>query len=93
VLKLDLQYTQFRRKYTDRDNHLLGISMSQSRPWATVEEVLAQLESHADSLDDLLTYSLMTLEEIKASAAALLALTKAMDKAHLERLSEICKRI
>jgi len=43
--------------------------MSQSRPWATVEEMLAQLESHADSFDDPPTFSSMMREEIKASAA------------------------
>jgi len=67
--------------------------MSQSRPWATVEEMLAQLESHADSFDDPPTFSSMMREEIKASAALSSALTGAMDKAHFERLREICKRI
>ncbi len=51
---------------------------------------LAQLESHADNLDDLVTFSSMTIEETKDAADALLALMKALDQEHFDRLCRIC---
>ncbi|MGT2460106.1 AAA family ATPase (plasmid) [Cupriavidus basilensis] len=54
-------------------------------------ERLAQVESHADSLDDLVTFSSMTVEEAKEAAASLLALMEALDVEHFTRMKSICK--
>ncbi len=51
---------------------------------------LAQLESHADNLDDLVTFSSMAIEETKDAADALLALMMALDQEHFDRLCRIC---
>ena len=51
---------------------------------------LVQLESHADNLDDLVTFSSMTIEETKDAADALLALMMALDQEHFDRLRRIC---
>jgi len=53
-------------------------------------ERLVQLESHADNLDDLVTFSSMTIEETKDAAAALLALMEKLDEPHYERMRRIC---
>lgn len=53
-------------------------------------EKLVQLESHADSLDDLVSMSSMTIEETTQAAEALLSLMGAMDANHLKRLKKIC---
>lgn len=47
---------------------------------------LVQLESHADNLDDLVTFSAMAIEETKDAAAALLTLMEALDKPHYEHM-------
>jgi wobble nucleotide-excising tRNase len=52
---------------------------------------LVQLESHADNLDDLVTFSSMTIEETRDAAASLLALMAALDKGHYDRLCGICR--
>jgi hypothetical protein len=49
-----------------------------------------QLESHADNLDDLVSFSSMTIEETKAAADALLKVMEALDKGHHDRLCSIC---
>lgn len=51
---------------------------------------LVQLESHADNLDDLVTFSSMAIEETKDAADALLALMIALDEGHFDRLCRIC---
>jgi wobble nucleotide-excising tRNase len=51
---------------------------------------LVQLESHADNLDDLVTFSSMTIEETKDAATALSALMETLDKGHYDRLCRIC---
>ena len=51
---------------------------------------LVQLESHADNLDDLVTFSSMTIEETKDAADALLALMMALDQEHFDRMCRIC---
>ena len=51
---------------------------------------LVQLESHADNLDDLVTFSSMTIEETKDAADALLSLIRAMDGEHFSRMRRIC---
>jgi len=52
---------------------------------------LVQLESHADNLDDLVTFSSMTIEETRDAAAALLTLIETLDKSHYDRLCHICR--
>ncbi len=54
-------------------------------------ERLAQVESHSDSLDDLISFSSMTLEETKDATNALLAVMDQVDKDHLEGLRRICR--
>jgi wobble nucleotide-excising tRNase len=54
-------------------------------------ERLVQLESHSDSLDDLISFSSMTLEESKAAAASLVALMNVVDPTHLAGLCRLCR--
>lgn len=51
---------------------------------------LIQSESHADNLDDLVSFSSMTIEEARECALAILALMAEMDKPHHDRLTELC---
>ncbi len=51
---------------------------------------LVQLESHAESLDDLVAFSSMTIEEARDASQALIALMQEMDGAHLARLQQLC---
>ncbi|WP_315730722.1 MULTISPECIES: AAA family ATPase [unclassified Bradyrhizobium] len=55
-------------------------------------ERLVQLESHSDSIDDLIGFSAMTLEESKAATAALLALMETVDPDHLAGLKHLCRK-
>jgi hypothetical protein len=52
---------------------------------------LVQLESHADSLDDLVAFSSMTIEETKDAAQALLVVMESIDRAHCDQLRHICR--
>ena len=52
---------------------------------------LVQLESHADNLDDLVTFSSITVEETRDAADALLALMLTLDKGHHDRLCSLCR--
>jgi wobble nucleotide-excising tRNase len=54
-------------------------------------ERLAQVESHSDNIDDLLSFSTMTLEETKGAAAALFDMIEKVDSKHLERLKNLCR--
>ncbi|WHU03677.1 AAA family ATPase [Sphingomonas sp. NIBR02145] len=54
-------------------------------------ERLAQVESHSDNLDDLLTFSSMTLEETRAAASALLEMMEEVDSHHLAGLRRLCR--
>lgn len=54
-------------------------------------ERLAQVESHSDNIDDLLSFSTMTLEETKGAAAALFDMLEKVDSKHLERLKSLCR--
>lgn len=53
-------------------------------------ERLTQVESHSDNLDDLLSFSTMTLEETRGAAAALFAMMEHVDGNHLKRLKGLC---
>lgn len=54
-------------------------------------ERLTQVESHSDNLDDLLSFSTMTLEETRGAAAALLAMMEHVDEMHVKRLKSLCR--
>lgn len=54
-------------------------------------ERLAQVESHSDNIDDLLSFSTMTLEETKGAAAALFDMIEKVDSKHIERLKSLCR--
>ena len=57
----------------------------------TALERLAQVESHSDNLDDLLSFSSMTLEEVKGATAALLHMIEHVDNKHLMALKRLCR--
>lgn len=54
-------------------------------------ERLAQVESHSDNVDDLLSFSTMTLEEARGAAAALFHTIEKVDSKHLERVKRLCR--
>jgi wobble nucleotide-excising tRNase len=53
-------------------------------------ERLSQMESHSDNLDDLISFSSMTIEETKDATNALLTLMQQVDPEHLRGLRRIC---
>lgn len=53
-------------------------------------ERLAQVESHSDNIDDLLSFSTMTLEETRSAAAQLFDMIERVDPKHLARLRTLC---
>ncbi|MBW3097146.1 AAA family ATPase [Pseudohoeflea coraliihabitans] len=56
-------------------------------------ERLIQVESHSDSLDDLISHSSMTIEETRDANAALLELMAASDADHTKAIRRQCKAI
>ncbi len=54
-------------------------------------ERLSQVESHGDSLDDLITQSSMTVEEADRAANSLVELMKASDAVHYNAIESICR--
>ncbi|MBI5130284.1 MAG: AAA family ATPase [Rhodopseudomonas palustris] len=54
-------------------------------------ERLVQLESHSDSVDDLIGFSSMTLEESKSAADSLISLMETVDPFHLSALRRLCR--
>ncbi len=54
-------------------------------------ERLVQVESHSDSLDDLISHSSMTVEETRDANSALLALMAEADARHTEVIRSQCK--
>lgn len=57
----------------------------------TALERLSQVESHSDNLDDLLTFSSMTLEETRTAASALIEMMNHVDGRHLVALKRLCQ--
>lgn len=53
-------------------------------------ERLAQVESHSDNIDDLLSFSTMTLEETRGAATQLFSMIEDVDPKHLARLKTLC---
>jgi hypothetical protein len=54
-------------------------------------ERLSQVESHSDNIDDLISFSTMTLEETKGAASLILEMMHKVDPKHLERLKHLCR--
>jgi wobble nucleotide-excising tRNase len=70
-------------------------TVARTRPNLDANRVMAldrlvQLESHAESLDDLVAFSSMTIEESRDASQALIALMQEMDAPHLTRLQQLC---
>jgi wobble nucleotide-excising tRNase len=57
----------------------------------TALERLTQVESHSDSLEDLIAHSSMTIEETRDANAALLALMEAADNDHVKAIRVQCR--
>lgn len=55
-------------------------------------ERLAQVESHSDNLDDLISFSSMTIEETRDATRALVELMETVDEVHTTALKRICRR-
>jgi wobble nucleotide-excising tRNase len=53
-------------------------------------ERLAQMESHSDNLDDLVSFSAATVEEIRDAARTLLDLMGQLDATHLADMKSLC---
>jgi wobble nucleotide-excising tRNase len=51
---------------------------------------LAQVESHGDNLDDLVSFSSMTIEEVETAAKALCELVQRLDEQHFNMMKRIC---
>ena len=52
---------------------------------------MIQVESHSDSLDDLVSHSSMTIEETRDANAVLLELMEAADPDHTKAVRKQCK--
>ncbi len=56
-------------------------------------ERLVQLESHADSPEDMTTLSPIPVEELKNGTEALCVLMKSLDKEHYEKMTNLCRPV
>nr|WP_295237325.1 AAA family ATPase [uncultured Brevundimonas sp.] len=54
-------------------------------------ERLSQVESHSDSIDDLIGFSSMTIEETKSATASLLDLIQKLDDFHARKMARLCR--
>ncbi|WP_050523066.1 AAA family ATPase [Pseudorhodobacter wandonensis] len=61
------------------------------REHLTALERLAQVESHSDNIDDLVSFSTMTLEETRGAAASLFHTIEKVDANHFKRLKKLCR--
>jgi wobble nucleotide-excising tRNase len=52
---------------------------------------LVQVESHGDNLDDLVTFSSMTIEEVKKAASIFLEVIAAVDSGHYQNMRSLCR--
>lgn len=55
-------------------------------------ERLSQVESHSDNIDDLISFSSMTVEETEDAAKALLNMIKTVDEPHYNALKKLCAK-
>jgi wobble nucleotide-excising tRNase len=70
---------------------LSGLPPELDRTKFAALERLSQVESHGDSLDDLITQSSMTVEEAERAANSLVELMRASDAVHYNALESICR--
>lgn len=56
----------------------------------TALERLSQVESHSENLDDLISFSSMTLEETRGATLSLMELMAHVDERHFKALKKIC---
>jgi wobble nucleotide-excising tRNase len=56
----------------------------------TALERLSQVESHSENLDDLISFSTMTLEETKGATQSLMDMMATVDEQHFKGLKKIC---
>jgi wobble nucleotide-excising tRNase len=76
---------------TDKLQALCGRHEALDQNRVNALERLSQVESHSDSLDDLIAQSSMTVEESRDANAALIHLMEEVDKPHLNELRKYCK--
>lgn len=55
-------------------------------------ERLVQVESHSDNLDDLTSFSPMTIEETRQAATTLIDMMRTVDAGHVDRLIRMCAK-
>jgi wobble nucleotide-excising tRNase len=70
---------------------LSGLPTEIDRTKFSALERLSQVESHGDSLDDLVTQSSMTVEEVERAARSLIELMMASDAGHYSAIESICR--
>ena len=70
-----------------REAEALGLDAARLR----AVDRLVQVESHGDNLDDLITFSAMTVEEAHESAKALMELIETLDDEHYKRICRQCR--
>lgn len=70
-----------------RDADELGLDAARLR----AVDRLVQVESHGDNLDDLISFSSMTVEEAHDSAKALMELIEKLDGDHFKRICRQCR--
>lgn len=75
---------------TPKINQLCTENATLDRDRLTALDRLVQMESHSDSLDDLIVFSSMTIEETRAANRALLDMMNTVDPAHLKHLRKLC---
>ncbi|WMT76061.1 AAA family ATPase [Bradyrhizobium sp. Ash2021] len=76
---------------SDKLKTLCGRHNDLDRDRLNALERLSQVESHSDSLDDLIAQSSVTVEESRDANAALVHLMEVVDLAHLTDLRKYCK--
>lgn len=76
----------------DKINQLVAAHKDLDEARVRSMEHLAQLESHADNIGDVVTFSGFTLEQVKDAAETLLALIKSSDPNHREAMDGLCRK-
>lgn len=69
----------------------VGAGAGLEGPKLVALERLAQAESHADNLDDLVSFSSMTVEELDNAISSLLEFIEVVDKTHFDRMCSLCR--
>ncbi len=76
----------------DKINQLLATHQSLDEAKVRSMEHLAQLESHADNIGDVVTFSGFTLEQLKSAADTLLAVIETLDPDHRKAMDGLCRK-